>query len=84
MNPPFLAALAANPDRSIATLPFVAIGSPGLAIDDQSALGSFYSNSSSLYAARTPGDPIAGTNWDSFLLGNLLCAGSLRPGQWVC
>ncbi|MBV9282899.1 MAG: hypothetical protein JOZ41_22725 [Chloroflexi bacterium] len=40
---------------------FVAIGSPGLGIVDQRELDAFYSNSSHLYAARTPGDPYAGS-----------------------
>jgi RHS repeat-associated protein len=44
---------------------FVAIGSPGLAIVDQSELDAFYSNSSRLWAARTPDDPYAGTSWKS-------------------
>jgi pimeloyl-ACP methyl ester carboxylesterase len=46
---------------------FVAIGSPGLGFDGQPERDEFYSNSSRLWAARTPNDPYAGTSWTSHI-----------------
>jgi pimeloyl-ACP methyl ester carboxylesterase len=45
----------------------VAIGSPGLGFDGQDERDAFYTNSTRLWAARTPDDPYAGTSWKSHI-----------------
>ncbi len=63
---------------------FVAISSPGLGIVDRSEFDAFYGGSSSHpWAARTPGDSIAGNGTWSFVGGNFLRARPLRRGQRV-